>query len=125
MDRDDGKELQMNCPVCGNAYHEGKICPQQGEQAVCIDCCRACRYQRRPKEFVLGCNWYNAPENRWRRIPEEVERMKNKAASKHEQAMYFYRKNKPLVAMKIEQEEKYLLGEIRKMEEEYGRHKKA
>jgi len=116
----------MSCPVCGQDYHEGKVCPNLGSnQAVCVRCCKKCQFQRNPANFNRGCGWYKAPENAWMNIPNEVAALKNKIRTKEEQAKKFYIKNKPWIAERIESEVRYYKGLMANMEEEYERCKKA
>ena len=114
------------CPVCGEEYREGKICPKQGAgKAVCISCCKKCNYQRTPREFNRGCGFYSAPENQWLKLPEEVTRLTQKGNEKLNQANRFYKRNKPWVAEKLESEAKYHFGLARKLQEDYDERRKA
>lgn len=116
----------MTCAVCGKEYREGKICPRFSDnKAVCIECCKRCRFQRNPQHFNRGCGFYEAPENAWSKLPKEIVALKNKIKNKEEQAKNFYIKNKPWIAEKVENEARYYRGIVAKMEEEYERHKKT
>ena len=112
------------CPVCGQAFREGKTCPKY-KKAVCIGCCKICNYQRTPAHFNRGCRFYEAPENQWMRLPGEIRMAKNKLNYKADQVSHFYSHNKPWIAEKIENEARVLRGRIRHMEEEYERRKET
>lgn len=116
----------MTCAVCGKEYREGKICPRfPNNEAVCIECCKNCRFQRNPQHFNRGCGFYEATENAWLKLPKEIAALQNKIRNKEEQAKNFYIKNKPWIAEKVENEVRYYRGLVAKMEEEYERCKKA
>ena len=104
-------DVRENCPECGKKYQEGKVCTKEG-RIICIDCCKRCEYHIEMNyTHGHGCSW----------IDEEKlvsEKEKKRAAlewqieKRWKLVDYYYKKNMPKVAKRIENEAHRLQDEL-------------
>ena len=106
----------MICPSCGNrTFKEARQCPREGGVAVCIECCKNCRYYR-SDPISTPCRYYI--ENPTRNLEKELELLERKIKQKEDNAAYFYRMSSPGLASKEEQKLNWLYEERRKLKKE-------
>lgn len=103
-----------SCPKCGGCnFHISRQCPLFKGAPVCISCCNNCEYHEKDP-LKVPCRYYI--ENPQTNYAAEIIKLKYKEKHKLEQATRMYKSNKPWVGAKLEQEARWIKGQIKELE---------
>ena len=103
------------CKICGQGYREGRQCPAQCGEVVCISCCKKCSYYIN-RSYGNPCDWYRY--NRKIDYDAEIKKLDCQIGALRQKIRYYYDRSWIQSAQKKEHEVEMLLRLKRRMMEE-------
>lgn len=103
------------CKICDREYREGRQCPEQDGEVVCVACCKKCRYYR-DRDYGNPCDWHRY--NKKVDYDAEIKKLDCQIEALRQKVRHYYERSWMQSARKKEHEVDMLLRLKRRMMEE-------